>query len=676
MEDAAVVEETPQGVEGKTKLSDPAVQDQAMKSIVGEAIEAGSVASGAEDMIASFRLSTLDLIKSDTKTDMVQAKISRDKEEAEERKKILRELEARLKRQRESEQRSASVRLSQKEQSIAEEEYRRSTVQFAEDSPEGKTSPCGSENIKESTSTLTMVPSSIYMSSSRDSIDDTELDPMQVAVKSLMFVPHLSDLSLDDDKASIFSRRSRQKSTTLSIKSSKSGGGDVGGFKDPTSKPDSNSDVEANQQEEEESSASESSFDAAQFRATQDSILDTVTIKSLSTHDVHFDSHSQMELGLDDFLNLTQRSPSEVEVGIEPPNKDLENNLLVRGFVGQLINDVVYSVEHKDPRELLREKLDKLKLIASLEVLAEEFLMIRDLNRILNERMVNYSRQTKNLRNIQPLSNEETAIAQLRYSAALKALGQDLDRVAQVKAEAALAANKAIISLVHINNVATTTEVHLEAVIRKLLVRPDAETDFLKRMVAKELRLMAQVRNEISDTRLFLLTRLHTLAVTRERVAKLESVAENVSMNAFVATQANVVALEKKLEERNGELKKSRHQYHYELHQIQHNREKAMAIRGRLESLKIELVAKTEIRNMLKNKFVRLKMDRQKIRKEIQELTYRGGILAMPALMYDYDRTVEYAEKKEQQVLTLREKFRSGSTSVSAFSLRKSSRGL
>lgn len=85
--------------------------------------------------------------------------------------------------------------------------------------------------------------------------------------------------------------------------------------------------------------------------------------------------------------------------------------------------------------------------------------------------------------------------------------------------------------------------------------------------------------------------------------------------------------------------------------------------------MKHDLVAKNEIRNKIKNKLVRLKMERQKIRKEINDLTYRGGILAMPGLMRDYDRTVEYLEKKEQEVLILRDKLRAGSTSISSLNI-------
>lgn len=85
--------------------------------------------------------------------------------------------------------------------------------------------------------------------------------------------------------------------------------------------------------------------------------------------------------------------------------------------------------------------------------------------------------------------------------------------------------------------------------------------------------------------------------------------------------------------------------------------------------MKFDLLEKSEIRNKVKSKLVRLKMERQRMRRELNDLTYRGGILAMPALMRDYDRTVEYVEKKEQEVMLLRDKLRAGSSSMSSFNL-------
>lgn len=510
MEDAAVVEDLSQVVEEIPQVADLAVEDhgnQEMESAVGDVVNRVSMNSGTLVRNASFTPSDTNLIKSQNKDTE-----DNNDEMAEERKRILRELVGRLK-QREGDR--TSYRQSQKLVSI--EEDPRSTVQFTEDSPEEKGSPCGSDKLKDTSSTLTIAPSDLYVDSSRDSIDETELNPMQVAVKSLMFVPHLSDISL----GSAISRRSRRKSPMSTRSSKVASGGDVGGFKDPTSNRDSDeTDSDEDEEEEEkekekDSSSSDSSFDAAQLRVTQDSLLDSVKM-NISAHEMHLEVPSQMELGLDDFLNLTRTSKTSYAADIELVNYDLENNIVVNTFIEQLIGEVVNFMEHKDRTEWLRENLDKLKLIATLEVLVSDFLMLKDMNSLLNERMVSYSRQNKMLRNIQPLSAQESAVAQLRYNAALQNLGEALDRVAEVKTEAGKASNKAIMSLIHINNVATSTEVHLEAVIRKLLIRPDAETDYLKRMVAKELRLMATFRNEISDTRLFMLTRLHTLAITME----------------------------------------------------------------------------------------------------------------------------------------------------------------
>jgi len=50
-----------------------------------------------------------------------------------------------------------------------------------------------------------------------------------------------------------------------------------------------------------------------------------------------------------------------------------------------------------------------------------------------------------------------------------------------------------------------------------------------------------------------------------------------------------------------------------------------------------------------------LALERIKMRQQTRELTYQGGILAMPSLMYDYDKTVERLKEKQESVAKLRE---------------------
>lgn len=52
------------------------------------------------------------------------------------------------------------------------------------------------------------------------------------------------------------------------------------------------------------------------------------------------------------------------------------------------------------------------------------------------------------------------------------------------------------------------------------------------------------------------------------------------------------------------------------------------------------------------------KQIRARIRKEIKECTFQGGILSKPTLMLDYDQTVEVVKQKKDKVEALRSQYK------------------
>jgi len=62
-----------------------------------------------------------------------------------------------------------------------------------------------------------------------------------------------------------------------------------------------------------------------------------------------------------------------------------------------------------------------------------------------------------------------------------------------------------------------------------------------------------------------------------------------------------------------------------------------------------------EKQRFLRKRLYLVKLERIKMRQQTRELTYQGGILAMPSLMYDYDKTVERLKEKQESVAKLRE---------------------
>jgi len=90
-----------------------------------------------------------------------------------------------------------------------------------------------------------------------------------------------------------------------------------------------------------------------------------------------------------------------------------------------------------------------------------------------------------------------------------------------------------------------------------------------------------------------------------------------------------------------------------------HAREKSLALKKKLHKLEDELLEKNEAKHRLKTQLCHAKVVHKKIRGQMNDLAFQGGLLSLPALMYDYDRTVAYIREKEESVSSLRETLKS-----------------
>lgn len=111
--------------------------------------------------------------------------------------------------------------------------------------------------------------------------------------------------------------------------------------------------------------------------------------------------------------------------------------------------------------------------------------------------------------------------------------------------------------------------------------------------------------------------------------------------------------------EKNVELKRLRFNYHMDLHLTLHNHEKTLSLVYRLEEEQNKLYTIEKKQRQLRETLYKVKLERSKMRKEIKDLTFHGGLLAMPLLMHDYDRTVEQIAAKQKNVKILKETVRS-----------------
>uniref|UniRef100_A0A6P4FRJ6 Uncharacterized protein LOC108053871 n=1 Tax=Drosophila rhopaloa TaxID=1041015 RepID=A0A6P4FRJ6_DRORH len=272
-------------------------------------------------------------------------------------------------------------------------------------------------------------------------------------------------------------------------------------------------------------------------------------------------------------------------------------------------------------------------------------------------------KRSRNIRVFQPLSPENEKRFSARYMSALALLDSLKNRVDKAKHKYAIQMNSVILDLHSAQSVASITEERLEDTFRHYLVRPDSE--ILRRLVDRELRLMATKRNEISDTRLFLITRKHTLGHILGKITQLETLSDTLSIRDFISVQNEVFALQKKIEERNLELRRMRTQYLMDVHLIRHNREKALALAEKFDLQKTLLKNAIDKQRILRSQLYDVKLERTKMRQQSRELTFQGGILAMPSLMYDFDQTVLRLKEKQDTVSKLKETMKALSRRIS-----------
>lgn len=110
--------------------------------------------------------------------------------------------------------------------------------------------------------------------------------------------------------------------------------------------------------------------------------------------------------------------------------------------------------------------------------------------------------------------------------------------------------------------------------------------------------------------------------------------------------------------------------HHSELHQLQHNREKAKILRAKFKICQSLLWDKQMEEDSIRGTLCALKLERNKIRKDYSELSYRGGLMVLPALMYDFDETVNKINKKKASIDELRESIKKLSQRVAEFEAR------
>ncbi|XP_016957099.1 uncharacterized protein LOC108029382 [Drosophila biarmipes] len=468
-------------------------------------------------------------------------------------------------------------------------------------------------------------------------------DPDSVQLKSNFLrdfdVPSLSDISEEHELSAQVSRAMSAASVHP----------EQGFFVDPTSRLSSRSssssesllDLDHEQHDDKEAPDSQDdSFDISdipEFAELPESSIPKpkgVTLDDFSAlNKVEFDERFEEE----DFGILHARTVKNV----------------VRELILDLIEETANKSDYQNQETVLRAKYDKKKLLDGIQNIIDTYMIEKYTNEMMSNRLTEYYKRNRNARVFAPLSAENEKRYQARYFHALALLDSLKERVNVAKHKHAVQMNRVILDLHSAQSVASITEERLEHLFHKYLVRPDS--DHLRRLVDRELRLMSVKRNEISDSRLFLITRKHTLANIMDKITALDTLSDTVNIRDYISVQNEVFALQKKIEERNIELKKVRTQFLMDVHLTRHNREKALALGEKFEVRKSVLKNAIDKQRLLRKRLYLVKLERIKMRQQSRELTFQGGILAMPSLMYDFDKTVERLKEKQETVAKLRE---------------------
>ncbi|EDW11151.1 uncharacterized protein LOC6575704 [Drosophila mojavensis] len=354
-------------------------------------------------------------------------------------------------------------------------------------------------------------------------------------------------------------------------------------------------------------------------------------------------------------------SDTELEqLRLERANRQVCVDLLFR-----LIDDAVEAAEYVDPLKILQSKLDKHKLLAEVHRLLSECLGAKQYNSDLTNKMFDYYRRVGQLRCFDPLPASQERKEYLRHREALTLLDHLKKKAADTKKKYVVHMASVTMDLNYVRKIALTSVDSLENCVRTTLLRKDFEV--MPRIVEQELRRMQNLRNEVSDSRLWLITRQHTLGRLIERKRQFDQITPELTMDQFLNAQRDVTALGTKVEERNYELNRMRDRCTKHVHQLAFIREKTSMISATLMNHREDLDEKLERQSELRDQLLALKIEHSRLKDQKAQMHEKSGLLYRTALLHDFDKTVEHVEGKRIYVSKLRDMVRDLESNIAIF---------
>lgn len=195
--------------------------------------------------------------------------------------------------------------------------------------------------------------------------------------------------------------------------------------------------------------------------------------------------------------------------GLAAAKRAMENFEIVNTFLLNTIDQAVNTALYMGPGKEFASKVDNMKLYDILYEAVDNLLITKQFNKEINIKMAEYYRRVGQQRCYDTLPPKHARSEHDRYKQLLYKLDYLKERAVQTKITFTTLMSSVALDIDYCSSIYDATDESFDNCVRRTLNRKDA--DHLARTVELELRRMRALRNEISDSRVWLITQQHTL---------------------------------------------------------------------------------------------------------------------------------------------------------------------
>ncbi|KNC25111.1 hypothetical protein FF38_07797 [Lucilia cuprina] len=402
--------------------------------------------------------------------------------------------------------------------------------------------------------------------------------------------------------------------------------------------------------------ASEDTVSESQQSELSENLLpDDILFEETQHHTYDKEKDETTNALFETFLQLETTKVEQIvdDIDWEAIAKQQEDKLILENtleFINDIIQRVVEIAERISPEVILRQNLDKRKLLSEISQVHQQYVIELKVSDWLNQKVVEYFKRKKIFRPIIPENIKTLPQEKEKYINAVKRLDELLAKAADDSTTCKV--KRIRTELENAKQKVNTEVLMFESLVKMNLVRETSPQ--WNTLIDLLLRRMAKYRTEVSEVRYRMITRQDMHALLLEKLTKLEDLGNGLTIKDYDHIQTENQALGKKIEERNIDLKKLYLRSRNSLHLLAHFREKKTILCNVMATQRSALYEFYEERRSLRKYIYELKLKRSRLRQEINELSIRGGLIDKPALMYDYDQTMERLRELHEIVNRLR----------------------